>query len=217
MVQGYLAAGLGAAAGLLQLTGSQPTWTGNKNDPITLGLVTLGLAAIIAAGAWASGRVASTSMSLAAAGALGLPALLGLTTAGIAWVPAAVLSLVAAIGELRAAARHGSVLATLDRAWPSILLFVLALIYIAFGVVESGWVGLVGITGGLSVLTSLVFRARDRWVSVVLLLAGAIPFAVVTAWTGVTVITAVLMLGVGLPGLLAGREPVRRQEEVPFS
>jgi hypothetical protein len=191
--------------------------TGDKNDPITLGLVTLGLAAIIAAGAWASGRVASTGMSLAAAGALGLPALLGLTTAGIAWLPAAVLGLVAAIRELRAAARQGSVLATLDSAWPSILLFVLALIYVAFGVAESGWVGLVGITGGMSVLTSLVFRARDRWLSVVLLLAGAIPFAVVTAWTGVTVITAVLMLLVGLPDLLAGNGPARSDEEVAVS
>lgn len=217
MVQGYLAAGFGAAAAVLQSTGARPTLTGDKNDPITLGLVTLGLAVVMAAGAWAGGRWKSTGLSLASSGALGLPALLGLTTAGIAWFPAALLGLVAAFGELRAAARQGSVLATLDNAWPSILLFVLAMIYVVFGVVESGWVGVVGITGGLSVLTSLVFRARDRLVSVVLLLAGAIPFALVTAWAGVTVITAVLMLGVGLPGLLAGSGPARTDEEVAVS
>ncbi len=217
MVQGYLAAGFGAAAAVLQSTGARPTLTGDKNDPITLGLVTLGLAVVMAAGAWAGGRWKSTGLSLASSGALGLPALLGLTTAGIGWFPAALLGLVAAFGELRAAARQGSVLATLDNAWPSILLFVLAMIYVVFGVVESGWVGVVGITGGLSVLTSLVFRGRDRWVSVVLLLAGAIPFALVTAWAGVTVITAVLMLGVGLSGLLAGSGPARTDEEVAVS
>lgn len=216
-VQGYFAAGFGAAAAVLQLTDVRPSLTGDKNDTITLGLVTLGLAVVMAVGAWASGPWKSTGRSLASFGALGIPALLGLTTAGIAWLPASLLGLVAAFGELRAAARQGSVLATLDRAWPPILLFVLAMIYFVFGVVESGWVGVVGITGGLAVLTSLAFRARDRWVSVVLLLAGAIPFALVTAWTGVTVITAVVMLGVGLPGLRAGPGSVGPQEEVPVS
>ena len=199
-VQGCLAAGLGAIAGVVQLTGAQPMLTGNKNDPITLGLVTLGLAVIMGIGALISGRMKSTGSSLSSSVALGLPALLGLTTAGLAWLPAAVLGLVAAYGELRAAARQGSVWATLDEAWPSILLFVLATIYVALGVTESGWIGLIGLTGGLTVLASLTLRVSDRWVSIVLLLAGAIPFAVVTAWTGVTTTTAVLMLLVGLPG-----------------
>lgn len=211
---GYLAASLGAGAGILQLTGAQPAWTGNKNDPVTLGFVTLGLAGIIVWGAWASGRRRSTGWSLGSSAALGLPALLGLTTAGRAWLPAALLGLVAALGELRAAVRQGSVLATLDDAWPSILLFILAIVYIVLGIAESGWVGVIGITGGLSVLASLVFRPSDRWVSVILLLAGVVPFAVATAWTGVTVLTAALMLAVGLPGLLVGRTPAPVAREV---
>jgi hypothetical protein len=202
---------------MLQLTGAQPAWTGNKNDPITLGFVTLGLSGIIVWGAWASGRRRSTGWSLGSSAALGLPALLGLTTAGPAWLPAALFGLVAAFGELRAAARQGSVLATLDNAWPSILLFILAVGYIVLGVAESGWIGVIGVTGGLSVLASLVFRASDRWLSVTLLLAGAVPFAVVTAWTGVTVLTAALMIAVGLPGLLVGRTPaaVAREASTP--
>lgn len=211
---GYIAATLGAVAGLLQLTGAQPAWTGNKNDPITLGFVTLGLAALIVWGAWASGRTKSTRWSLGSSAALGLPALLGLTTAGLAWLPVALLGLVAALGELRDAVRQGSVLATLDGAWPSILLFILAVVYVVLGVAESGWVGAIGITGGLSVFASLVVRASDRWLSVVLLLAGAVPFAVATAWTAVTVLTAALMLAVGLPGLLVDRTPVAAAREV---
>jgi hypothetical protein len=210
---GFVAAGVGALAGLLELTGSQPTWTGNKNDPMTLGLVTLGLAAVVGWGAFMSGRMESTGMSLASSAALFVPALVGLSTAGLAWVPAAVLGVVAAVAELWAAVRQGSVWATLDGAWPSILLVALAFVYIALGIVEWGWVGAIGVGGGLAVLGSIPIRADDRSLSAGLLVAGAIPFAIVTSWTVVTVITALLMLVVGLPGLFAGRDRNGRVQE----
>jgi hypothetical protein len=214
-VLGYLAASLGAAAGILQLTGAQPSWTGNKNDPITLGFVTVALALIMGFGALIAGRKASIGSSLASSAALGLPALLGLSTAGMAWLPAAILGLVAAWGELRLANRRGSVWATLDATWPSILLSILAVIYIALGVTEWGWVGAVGIVGGLLVLSSLAFRTRERWVSGALLFAGAVPFAIATAMTGITILTSVLMIALGLPGLLHGDPSTATTREVP--
>jgi hypothetical protein len=55
-----------------------------------------------------------------------------------------------------------------------------------------------------------VVRARSRSLAITLLVIGAVPFAVVTSWSLVTPLTAILMIASGLPILLAssGRSPV---------
>ena len=208
---GYASAAFGGAAGVLQLSQVAPGWTGNKNDPVTLGMVSLIFGAVIALGAWLAGRSDSTRRSLLATATLAIPSLVGLTTAGAAWMPAAVLGLGAAAISFRAARRQGSVVTTLDEAWPQILLYVLALIYVFLGVAESGWVGLIAVAGGVAVGAAGALRYHRRRMALVLLIAGAIPFAVLAPGTVVPVFTCILMLAIGLPALSTKHPPITKE------
>jgi hypothetical protein len=110
----------------------------------------------------------------------------------------------------RSAARAGSVGAAIGRNWLPMLLVVLAIVYLAVGMTAMGPAGMLGIAGGIAVLGALMVRARSRSLAITLLVIGAVPFAVVTSWSLVTPLTAILMIASGLPILLAssGRSPV---------
>ncbi len=81
---------------------------------------------------------------------------------------------------------------------------VLALIYLQFAIVSRAGVGVVGFVGALFVLASLFVHGRSNRLAVVLLVVGAIPFAVVAWWTVVIPLTCLVMLGIGIPFLMPG-------------
>ncbi|MGV8909466.1 MAG: hypothetical protein ACOH1Y_10825 [Propionicimonas sp.] len=198
---GVVASLLGGAAGILQLAAGTTPWTGNKNDPVTLGIVTLILAAFLGLASIATTSATTTDRHLAIASAYLTTALLGLTTAGPAWGPAAVAALVAGAMAGRSAATTGSARAAMIRNWPPTLLVALAAVYLSLGLTAMGMVGLLGIAGSVAVLGALAVRTRVRSLAVALLLAGAVPFAVMTYWSLVTPLTGILMIAIGLPML----------------
>lgn len=194
---GVAAVALGLAAGAIQLLAGTAVWTGNKNDPVTLGWVTLLLAALLGLATLATARATGAEIGLAVSGVFLIVALLGLTTAGLAWVPAATAGLAAAFTTVRGVG-VGVIRVAVGRNWLAILLTVLAVIYLALGITYLGLPGLLGIAGAVAVLAALAFRERSRGTAIVLLVLGAVPFAVVTFWSLVTPLTCVLMLAIGL-------------------
>lgn len=204
---GATAAVLGVLAAVAEIAGGTSRWTGDKNDPTTLGLVTVGLAAVIAAAAWFWPRATTPARSAGLASAMILPALLGTTTAGVAWIPAALTGLYAGGRAVLVARRQGSLTGALRAHWTTVLLFVLAAIHLAFGIVARSAAGLLGIVGAVAVVAAWNLGGRSRAWAAGLLVVGAVPFALATFWTVVTPITAVLLLAVGLPHVLGGHDP----------
>ena len=180
---GFGGALLGTAAGLAEIFVGTSPWLGNKNDPTTLGLVTVLLALVIGAAGWASTRATTTPRALAVATAMLLPALLGITTAGAAWLPAAAIGVLGGVGALRHSAQLGSIPHALSEHWPTILLGCLALIYIALGVAANGFTGVLAVLGGLAILAAPTLCSTSRTAAAVMLLAGAVPFAAVAWWS----------------------------------
>lgn len=200
---GLASAALGIVAGVLEIVVGTNAWFGAKNEPTSLGVLTIGLGMVIGIGALASGRARTTGQVLGVAAALVAPALLGLTTAGAAWAPAAVTGLVAGAIALRGAHAAGSVVDAVRSRWPAILLVVLALIYLTFGIFARSGTGLLGVAGALAVVAALALHGRSRPLAMAVLVTGTLPFAVVAYWSVVIPLTATLLLVIGLPYLLA--------------
>lgn len=83
------------------------------------------------------------------------------------------------------------------RSWPTALTAIVALLYAWVGVAAHGWDRVLGIIGALLILAALVVAQRSRTVAAVLLVAGALPLAVVTWWSVVTPLLAILALLLG--------------------
>ncbi len=203
---GFVAGLLGGAAGILQLATGTTPWTGNKNDPLMLGIVTLILAAFLGLASIATTRATTTDGRLAIASAFLITAMLGLTTAGLAWVPAAVAALASGGLAGRSAVSTGSVSAAIIRNWPPTLLVILAAVYLSLGLTAMGTVGLLGIAGSVAVLGALAIRTRSRTLAIGLLVVGAAPFAVATYSSVATPLTGILLIAIGLPILRPRRE-----------
>jgi hypothetical protein len=210
---GAVAGLLGGAAGILQLTAGTTPWTGNKNDPVTLGIVTLVLAAVLGLAAIATTQATTTDRMLAITSTFLIAAILGLTTAGLAWVPAAVAALGAAGLAGRSAIWAGSVKAAIVRNWPPTLLVVLAAVYLALGLTAMGTAAMLGIAGSVAVLGALAVRTRAPKVANWLLVGGAVPFAVLTYSSLTTPLTGILMIAIGLPILRTAPEHRRGQSQ----
>lgn len=204
---GLVAAVLGTAAGTAEVLVGTAPWLGDKNDPTTLGLVTVLLALVVGAAALGWRRATTTPRALAVAAAMLVPALLGVTTAGAAWVPAGAAAVVGGVAALRHGVRPSSLRPALTAQWPSILLGALALLYLALGIAARGLPGALALVGALAVGAALLVRHRSRAVAAGVLVAGTLPWAVLDWWSVVPPVTAVLALGVGLPLVL--RRPAR--------
>lgn len=214
---GFAAALLGTAAGAAEVALGTSPWVGNKNDPTTLGLVTVFLALVIGTSGGVWRWVTTTLGAVGVAAAMLVPALVGTTTAGVAWLPAGAVAAVGGISALRQGAKIGSISHPLRDQWPSILLGFLALIYVALGVVARGGTGVLAVAGGLAVIATLPLRRRSHAAAALLLVAGALPFAVVAWWSVVAPITGALMLMIGLPMVLRKipGEPAPRSPGAP--
>lgn len=199
---GFVAALLGAAAGSAEILVGTAPWLGSKNDPTTLGIVTVLLALVIGAAALASGRAATTPRLLAVATAMLVPALLGLTTVGAAWLPAGAAAALAGIAALRRTGGLLQVRDALSAQWPAILLGGLALIYLAIGIIARGQAGASAILAALAVAGVLPLRRRSRLLAAASLVTGVLPVTILTWWSVVAPLTAVLSLVLGLPLVL---------------
>lgn len=201
---GLGAALLGTAAGFTEVVVGTAPWLGNKNEPTTLGLVTVLLAFVIGAAGWAWRWATTTPRALAVAAAMLAPALLGVTTAGAAWLPAGAAAVLGGIAALRYGVQPHLVRPALSERWPSILLGCLALIYLTLGITAGGLTGVLAIAGSIAIGAALSLRHRFRATAASVLIVGALPFGVVAWWSIAPPLSAVLVLVVGLPLVLAG-------------
>jgi hypothetical protein len=208
---GWLAvagASLGLLAGLLELTigPSIRDWVGNKQDTTRLGLTTMLLSAVALAAAGAlRGR---SHRRVAIALGLLVPGLICFTTVGRLWyLPGALLLLAAAL-VVAGTPRHELASAIDERHWRNGLLALCGAYYILLGATALGVVGVVGIVCGLLVWTAIGVAPHSRSGAAVLLLVGALPFALLTWWSAVTPLIAIVTLVIG--HRIVRRKPVAR-------
>ncbi len=204
---GLVGATLGTLAGLVELTAgpSIRAWVGNKQDTTRLGLATLALAAtaLVAALALARRPEAPSPRRFTLAVALLVPGLICFTTAGRLWYLPGTLLVTAALltlGGLRGEAKD--VVVAADRNWTAILTVVLAGFYVFLGATALGLAGTLGSLGGLLALALVARRGTlPRPLALTLLLVAALPFALLTWWSVVTPLIALLLLACGLPAI----------------
>lgn len=86
---------------------------------------------------------------------------------------------------------------TLRRTWPAVLIAVLAVCYLWIGAAEHGWDRVLGLVGGAVILTAVVVARRSVPAAFALLIVGVLPLAIVTWWSIVTPLIAILTLLLG--------------------
>ena len=199
-----MGASLGIVAGLAELTLGPHirSWVGSKQDTTRLGLATITLSAIalLAAVTWLQRREASPGTRLLIVVGLIVPGVICFTTVGRAWYgPGALLVVAAATAasELREDARE--VVETISRHWLAALTVVLGAFYIFLGATALGVAGMLGIGGGITILAIVALSSRiPTRVASLVLVAAALPFAVLTWWSIVTPLLAILVVAIGL-------------------
>jgi hypothetical protein len=202
----YLAtmgASLGILAGLAELTLGPHirSWVGNKQDTTRLGLATITLSAIalLAAVTWLQRREPSPGTRLLIVVGLIVPGVICFTTVGRAWyLPGALLvaGTATAASELRKDTR--GVVETISRHWLAALTVVLGAFYIFLGATALGIAGVLGIGGGITILVIVALSSRiPTRVASLALVAAALPFALLTWWSIVTPLLAILVMATG--------------------
>jgi hypothetical protein len=174
----------GVTAGLTQATvGDQiPDWTGAKQSPVALGLLTVALSLIAGLAAVGQHRT-DLSAGARAACALGLagPGLLCLTTVGRLWYLPAVLLLPA--GALTIDGWRQTA-ATLAAHWWRILLGALGGCQLLMSAGAPPAPMVAGALGGTALVAAAWLGPRPRWRTWTLVLVGTLPFAAL-AWTSI--------------------------------
>jgi hypothetical protein len=175
---------IGIAAGVTQATlGARiPEWTGAKQAPVALGLLTVALS--LAAGL-AADRQRRTALSIGgrAACALGLvgPGLLCLSTVGRLWfLPAALL---VTAGILTIDSWHDTA-ATLAAHWERILLGALGGCQLLMSAGAPPAPMAAGALGGAALIAAASLHHMARWQTWALVVIGTVPFAAL-AWTSI--------------------------------
>ncbi len=190
---------LGVLAGVAQASvGSRiPEWTGDKVDPVPLGLLTIALSLLaVVMALWQRRSELGAGTRVAAAVALLVPALLCFTTVGRLWylpalllVPAAVL----AVDDWRGTA------AAVGRNWSRCLLSALGAIELLMAAGATPLLVVVGAVGGLALVTAAWLPWPSRLVLIALLVIGTVPLAVM-AWTAIVPVLLLLVTaGVAAP------------------
>jgi hypothetical protein len=180
-----LAGGLiGVAAGVTQATvGDQiPQWSGAKQAPVALGLLTVALSLLAGL---AAGRQHRTDLSVGAraACALGLvgPGLLCLSTVGRLWFPPA--GLLIAAGALTIDSWRDTVSA-LAANWWRVLLGALGGCELLMSAGAAPAPMVAGALGGAALIAAAWLNHEPRWRSWALVAIGTVPFAALT-WTSI--------------------------------
>lgn len=209
LITGTLTGLFGTGAGIAEIVAGTVSWAGNKNDPTTLGWITIGLGTVAFVAAVIADRSRRPGVMLPCAAVLFTCALVGATTAGIVGIPAALLALVTAGLVSGPMIRQGTWRTSIRLHWASTMVAVLAVINLAFGVLTRNRLGILGVAGALLAWAVLTLPRRRRVLAATGLVVGVVPFAIATAWTVITPLTAVLMLVIGLPHLLGNPRELR--------
>lgn len=204
---GLAAGALLAVAGLTEIAVGTASWTGDKNQPTALGILTILLGAIVATAAMLALRAATVGPLVASAAAMVVPGLIAFTTAGLAAIPGALTALAAGAVTLDIARQRGRPLRTIAENWPLFLLTVLTMIYVAFGAI-AGPVGLLGIAGAVTTIIALTIAQRSPTAAALVLVAGAVPFALAVWWSVVVPVTGILLIATGLPEIKRRATPL---------
>ena len=85
-------------------------------------------------------------------------------------------------------------MATIQRLWWVGLTGVVGLYYLAIGVNVGGVTGIVAILGAVLVIAALALRTSSKWAALALLVIGTLPLSIVTWWSLITPVVAVLAL-----------------------
>lgn len=202
---------LGVVAGVIQATvGSRlPDWTGNKDNPVALGLLTmaLGITVVVAARFLTSHPPRRPEPLTAIALWFIVVALLGTTTVGrLAVVPAALI-LTAAGATIAGLGWH--TFATVVRThWLRGLLGLLGGFELLMAVSAAPVLMVVaGLVAGAALVAAAIIGPEGRKVGL-LLVAASVPFAALTWWTIVTPVVTVTALVICLTTAVQQR-PVR--------
>jgi hypothetical protein len=198
-----LGASLGVVTGVVELVLGPHirSWVGNKQDTTRLGLATLALSAIalLAAVTWLRRQDASVGTRLLVAVGLLIPGAVCFTTVGRAWyLPGGLLVVGAGLAGADLLADAREVVATIGRSLLAALMFVLGAFYIFLGATALGLAGAVGISGGVVILALVASSARiPMRVGQIILVAAALPFALLTWWSVVTPLLGILVVAIG--------------------
>jgi hypothetical protein len=206
---GTIGALLGIVVGVVDVAfgPSIRPWVGDKLDTTGLGTATI-LLSLMALGAAAVPTLPgsrSTELRLVAAAGLLIPAGICFTTAGRLWYAPGALLVCAGLVAVAWARKAGDVLATVERNWLLVLTTVLAGFYVFLGSVAWGAQGALGIVGGLTIVVALAIRRRSRLIAMLLLVVGALPFAIATWWSVVSPLMGLLALLLGGLAVRASR------------
>lgn len=174
---GLTGAALGVLAGTIQASvGSQiPQWSGAKASPLPLGLLTIGLSVLagIAAIRQRDPGLSVWARTACAVALLG-PGLLCLSTVGRLWYPSAVLLVVAGFMTVDS---WPIALRAVGHDWPRVLLSLVGGFEILMAAAAPPLVAIVGLLGGLALLTAAWWRSAPKGALAGLVAAGTIPFA----------------------------------------
>jgi hypothetical protein len=193
--------GLGIAAGVAQTTIGRhiPDWSGNKAQPVALGLLTIALSASALATAGTlrattkpgDGALTSIAIWLAAVAAVCA------STVGRLWVIPGVLLLVAA-GVTIAACGVRNVRAVVARNWLVGLLGVLGVFELVMAVSAPSVVTRVaGLLAGAALIAAALTATPGRRTLIAVLVAATLPFVALTWWTIVTPAVTVVAFAIG--------------------
>jgi hypothetical protein len=211
---------LGSVAGLVELSvgGDIGDWVGNKTDTASLGVVTIALSLVALIAAVASlNRPVGAGRRFAVALGLLVPGVVGFTTVGRLWYLPGALLVVSGMMVLVAAHQTGQLAATLSRNWGRILISVLAAIYAFLGILAWNPATALALAGTAAIFAALAVARRSPAQASLLLVGGALPFALITWWSVVAPLTAALLLVIGLPEIWRSHRvalPVAKTEHV---
>jgi hypothetical protein len=194
-----------------------PEWTGNKHQPVALGLLTiaLGVSVLVAARTLRSSAAPGDETLTAITLWLAFVAAVCSTTVGRLWViPGAFL--IAATGVTFAACgwyRFRSVVAT---HWLRGLLGLLGAFELLMAVSAASAITLAAgfIAGGALIAAAIMVRPGSKSM-IAVLVAATLPFAALTWWTVVTPLLTVVALAIGLAATSGNVRPARARLDQP--
>ena len=209
-------AGFGILAGIIDVAVGSTIrdWVGNKLDTTTLGAGTIALSAValVAVIAWQRPGGRNDGRRLATVLTLAVPAAICFTTIGRLWYIPGLLLLAASVLILFTTSRRELTDAVDEHRWRIGLTALLGGYYVFLGADALPKApGLVGIFSGLAVWLALWVAPHAHRLAVGLLVVGALAFAIVTWWSVITPIIAILLLTIGHRALRppGGRGPAR--------
>ena len=214
-----IGARIAIVAGIAQATiGSRiPEWSGNKHQPVALGLLTvaLGASVLVAARTLRAATAPSDETLTAITLWLALVALVCSTTVGRLWAIPGALILAAAGVTLAACGWHRfrSVVAT---HWLRGLLGVLGGFELLMAVSAAPAVSMAaGVVAGGALIAAAILTRPGGKTMIAGLVAATVPFAALTWWTVVTPLLTVVAVAIGLAASTANVRRTRALVDQP--